>query len=153
MEDEARDSNSGSLSKFVARMKTVSSSVRAGSLDPDEERNRAIRSESWTDLCSRLQTVVDKAKADLRLNIERSAALGHIICPLATFYIARPFAEKIWRREIGPDAQDSDIVVGASPLRGLFLEWKREGLDLKVLSAVDTVYGVESVTFRIDLVD
>ncbi len=153
MEDKARESDSGSLSDFVARMKAVSGSVRTGSLDPEEERNRAIRSESWPDLCSRLQTGVDKARADLHRNIERSARLGHIICPLATFHIARPFAEKIWRREIGPDAQDSDIVVGASPLRGLFLEWKREGLDLKVLSAIDTVSGVESVTFRIDLVD
>lgn len=153
MEDEARESKSGSLSDFVARMKAVSGSVRTGSLDPEDERNKAIRSESWTDLCSRLQTGVDKAKADLRRNIERSAGLGHIICPLATFHIARPFAEKIWHREIGPDAQDSDIVVGASPLRGLFLEWKRKGLDLRVDSVIDTAYGVESITFRIDLVD
>lgn len=153
MEDKARESDSGSLSDFVARMKTVSSWVRTGSLDPEEERNRAIRSESWTDLCSRLQTGVDKARADLRRNIERSAGLGHIICPLATFHIGYAFAEKIWRREIGPDAQDSDIVVGASPLRGLFLEWKREGLDLKVVSVNDTANGIETVTFRIDLVD
>lgn len=105
-------------------------------------------------MCSRLQAGVDKARAQLRGNIERSASLGHIICPLATFHIGHTFAQKIWLREIGPDAPDSDVEVGdASPLRGLFVEWKHEGLDLKVLSAVDTVYGVETVTFRIDFID